>query len=769
MRTRKSLIRGASAVLVAMTAAVVSACAKPETQARDYTASGDAYSSRRQFNEAVIQYRRALAETPEAADVHYKLGRAYQEIGDLVNAYLEYARAGDLDVSNVDAQMRAGSILLLGREFETAATRAELALQADPRHVPALVLLANAKAGLNATSQAMRRIQEALKLDPSYAPAWTALGAMMFITGRNADAAPAYKKAVELAPRSIEARLALANYERATGAGAEAERTMKSALEIDPANAGVHRALALMYMNTGRREAAEPHFRALATDGAGRLTLADYYRGVGREAEAIKLLEEMAESPEKSDAREARLRMASIDYAAGRKVEAHRAVDALIRERPGYASARVTKSRMLLRDGAPAREALAQAREAVKADPYLPAAQYALGLAAFAEHNLDEAAKAFEETLKLSPQAATVRMHLARVKLAQGDAAGAVAIADRAASDRPADPGAAVLLAQALRASGNPDRAKGELTKRLASGLASEASLHAELGWVELQRGEGAAARAAFYEALRDTPRAAGARKGIIAAHLADRKIDAARRQVAVWAAADSTDAPLQLLSADVELAGGNVAGAEQTLKSVIASDASQLEAYERLGRVYAGQGRIDEAVAQFDALATRSPSATAGARTMIGILQETRNDRDAAKRAYEQALAGDAHAGVAANNLAWIYAADGKLDQALGLAMTAQASLRRRPEPADTLGWIYLKKGLTSEAITAFERARELAPQNPIYHYHLGLAHLKSGEPARARTSLARALQLQPNFAEAADARTKLASIEALGAPQER
>ena len=232
------------------------------------------------------------------------------------------------------------------------------------------------------------------------------------------------------------------------GPVAEAERTLKSALEIDPENAGVHRALALMYMNTGRREEAEPHFRALATDGAGRLALADYYRVVGRDAEAIKLLEELAESPEKSDARDARLRMASIEYAGGRKVEAHRAVDELIGERPGYASARAMKARMLLRDGAPAREALAQAREAVKADPYLPAAQYALGLAAFAERNLDEAAKAFEETLKLSPQAAAVRMHLARVKLAQGDAAGAVSIADRAASDRPADAGAAVLLAQ---------------------------------------------------------------------------------------------------------------------------------------------------------------------------------------------------------------------------------------------------------------------------------------------------------------------------------
>ena len=94
--------------------------------------------------------------------------------------------------------------------------------------------------------------------------------------------------------------------------------------------------------------------------------------GLSVGAEAIKLLEELAESPEKSDARDARLRMASIEYAGGRKVEAHRAVDALIGERPGYASARAMKARMLLRDGAPAREALTQAREAVKADPYLP-------------------------------------------------------------------------------------------------------------------------------------------------------------------------------------------------------------------------------------------------------------------------------------------------------------------------------------------------------------------------------------------------------------
>ena len=96
-------------------------------------------------------------------------------------------------------------------------------------------------------------------------------------------------------------------------------------------------------------------------------------------------------------------------------------------------------------------------------------------------------------------------------------------------------------------------------------------------------------------------------------------------------------------------------------------------------------QGKVDEAVQQYEALAQRSPSGAAGARTMIGMLHEARKDRDAARRAYEQALASDPQAGVAANNLAWIYAADGKLDEALRLATTAQASLRRRPEAEDT------------------------------------------------------------------------------------
>jgi Tfp pilus assembly protein PilF len=250
-------------------------------------------------------------------------------------------------------------------------------------------------------------------------------------------------------------------------------------------------------------------------------------------------------------------------------------------------------------------------------------------------------------------------------------------------------------------------------------------------------------------------------RKGIIAAQLAERRFDAARKQIADWEARDGSEPRVKILAAQVELAAGNMKGAEEALKAVIASDASQLDAYDLLGRVYASQGRVDDALQQYEALAQRSASGAAGARTMIGMLHEARKDREGARRAYQQALEKEPNAGVAANNLAWIYAADGQLDEALRLATIAQASLRRRPEAEDTLGWIHLQKGQTSQAIAAFERARDRAPQNPVYHYHLGLAHLKSGDNGRARAALTRALQLRSDFSEAADARTQLAAIE--------
>ena len=141
-------------------------------------------------------------------------------------------------------------------------------------------------------------------------------------------------------------------------------------------------------------------------------------------------------------------------------------------------------------------------------------------------------------------------------------------------------------------------------------------------------------------------------------------------------------------------------------------------------------------------------------------MIQEAKGDRDAARQQYEKILEAEPRSGVAANNLAWIYAETGKHDEAVKLATVAQEELRGRAEAEDTLGWAYYQKGLTGHAIGAFERALAKSPDNPIYHYHLGLAHAKAGSDASARQSLQRALSLKSDFAGADDARAKLRAL---------
>ena len=178
------------------------------------------------------------------------------------------------------------------------------------------------------------------------------------------------------------------------------------------------------------------------------------------------------------------------------------------------------------------------------------------------------------------------------------------------------------------------------------------------------------------------------------------------------------------------------------------------------LGTFYASQRRLDEAVAQFNQLATRQPNSV-GVHTSLGTLLQMQNRTDEARSSYEQALALDPHAAVAANNLAWIYAEAGSnLDEALKLAQTAKARLPNRAEVNDTLGWVYVKKGLGTLAIPVLRQSILADPRNASYHYHLGMAYLTAGDAGSARTSLERALAIDPNFPGATIARDSLTRL---------
>ena len=682
-------------------------------------ARADKYAGSGQYKEAIIEYRRALQVDPRRADVHYKLAKAYIENRDVANAYAEYSSAADLDPSNVDAQMQAGQILLLAGEFERAKARANAMLALDKKSVPGRILLGNALAGLNDTAQALKQMEEAVALDPTSAPAYAALGAVQF-AAQSPAARKSFEQAVTLDPKSIEPRLALANYDWSVGDRAAAEQDLKTALQLDRNNSAVLRALALLYLTEKRAEQAEPYFQMLASQSAdGAVALADYYSGLGRNEEALRVLEPL--SHDAKAGRLARMRMVPTLRQLGRRDEALSMANALVKDRPQDADAHSLKARLLLAPPVDAQGAWAEAQQAVKADAESAPAYYTLGLAALARRDTSAAESAFTQTLKLNPRAAAAQLQLAKLQLARGDTSDALNSAEAVALARPNDAEATVVLARSLRARGDTDRARRELSARLEDAF-ENVPMTVELGWVELTANHPADARAAFERALARDPKNEEARSGVIAADLASRDVARARRRVTEWLTANPDDASAQVLAARIDLAQGADASAEQRLLGVIRSHPDRLDAYEMLAANYMKEGKMAAALEKYRAIVSRAPE-SAGPATMVGILLESSGDVAGARAQYESVLAKSPRAGVAANNLAWILGQDGQYDDALRWARVAVETLRMRPEPQDTIGWIELKSNRPVEALAAFERALSLAPQNSVYKDHAAAA----------------------------------------------
>src|SRR3954468_6875846 len=92
----------------------------PETAKREFVASGDRYVAQKKWPEAVIQYRNAVGLDSRFGQARFKLAKAYQENGDVRNAFREYIRAADLLPKDADVQVRAAAALLSAEQFPEA-------------------------------------------------------------------------------------------------------------------------------------------------------------------------------------------------------------------------------------------------------------------------------------------------------------------------------------------------------------------------------------------------------------------------------------------------------------------------------------------------------------------------------------------------------------------------------------------------------------------------------------------------------------------------
>src|SRR5262245_51226639 len=223
-------------LLLIILGASLASCSRDSGKLKQqYVANGDRYAAKKDYNAAIIEYRKALAQDNLFGQARYKLAMAYESVADVSNAYNEYIRAADVMPDNVEAQLRAGAMRLAAGEYPEAKARALAALARDPKNVNALVLMGNALAGLKDLDGAIKQIQEAIdEADPNVRMTYANLGMLQLAKGQRPAAETAFKRAVEVDSKSIGARLNLGGFYWAGNQLADAEREFKGAVAVDP-------------------------------------------------------------------------------------------------------------------------------------------------------------------------------------------------------------------------------------------------------------------------------------------------------------------------------------------------------------------------------------------------------------------------------------------------------------------------------------------------------------------------------------------------------
>ena len=329
-------------------------------------------------------------------------------------------------------------------------------------------------------------------------------------------------------------------------------------------------------------------------------------------------------------------------------------------------------------------------------------------------------------------------------------------LATQAMQLEPRDVDARLTLARALTQKKQYAEALKILDELVAS-TPNVAAVHAQRGTLLARKRDHAGARAAFERALQVNPTEAEALDGITGVDFAAGRQSEAIARLEALVQRGSEQVAVRMAAARAYATASRFGEAETHLLKVIEAAPSHPDAYAMLGTIYLQQNRVAAARTQFEKVVAKQPRSLPG-WTVIGTIDLMEARIPDAQRSFERVLEINPKSGVAANNLAWIYAENGgSLDAALQLAQVASRELPDDAEVSDTLGWIYYKKGMIELSIATLRRSLEIDPQNPHAAYHLALAYDKRGDRDLARQMLSRYLTIDSTSARSAEVKRRL------------
>ncbi len=376
------------------------------------------------MNDAIAQYQEALRLNPDYAEAHNNLGFAWAHLpGRLNDAITQYQEALRLNPGFAEAHNNLGVAWAQIPRMNDAVAQFEAALRLKPDFAEAHNDLGLALSHLpGRLNDAVAHYDEALRLKPDYAEAHCNLGlACSQLPGRSNDAIAQYEAALRLKPDYAEARVNLGvALAQMPGRLNDAIAQYEEVLRLKPEYAEAHYNLGLAQTHLqGRVNDAiaqiEEALRLKPDYAEAHLVLGDIWSQTpGRLNDAIAQYEEVVRL--KPDFAEAHNNLGvAWSQLPGHLDDAVAEYQTAIRLQPDFAEAHTNLGLAWSRMPGKQNDAVAEYKASLRLRPDYPAALHNLGTSYFRLGDLTNAAAAFREELRLSPNDPAARQALAVV------------------------------------------------------------------------------------------------------------------------------------------------------------------------------------------------------------------------------------------------------------------------------------------------------------------------------------------------------------------
>ena len=700
-----------------------------------------------------------LTAHPDNPDLLAVRAAAHQQLKEKEAARADAERAVQLDPANENALAVLAALYAEGAEYPRAIALVAAAIERAPRSVDLREVITNLYLRSDQPDKAEEQMRRIIELKPTELAPRSQL-AMHLVRAHNLDGA---QRVLEEAVRDLSkdkpqakadaAKLLLVDFVSRQRSREQGEKTLRGFIAREPDNFDLRLGLGALLQQAGAvADALAAYQDVVDRDGTGakgllaRDRMAAIQLQQGHSEVARKLLAEVLQKNPRDD--DALILRASIEMQRNDPSGAIADLRAVLRNQPGSVALQRSIAAAYLAKGEPAlaEEAL---RVAMQNAPNDPAVRIELAQLLTRTDRSSQGITLLEGTVKLLPDDVAAREALTKGYLAAGNLQGAHDSAEELKKRQPQSAAgfyyAGLVAAQQRHFEESQNEFESALRLQPLGGGQNaghgggapnqDSRLHrpdvlSSLARVEVLRGHPDAAVARVQKELEEDPKNVQLLNLLGEMFFDEKDFERARDAFSRAIAQDPRQWQAHRNLARTKLAADDSQGALSEYQAALKLMSADPQLVAEAAQVYEKQGRIDDAIASYEALYK-------GADPKVQQF--------------------------AANNLAMLLVTYKKDEASLDRARDLASNFTTSDDSTllDTLGWVRFKRGEYQEALPTLERASERSPDSKVIRFHLAMAQLRLGLRDRARTNLEAALNGSGSFQGVDEARTVLASLK--------